>query len=356
MSTENSSSTKYQLQNDHWSDDDDISIMSNMDNAYYVDDAVRRTLERDDLTKEEKVIIQRLAMKSFHLPGNGYWEDWVMFVANNHIVLSFCFAHPLHPFGKRQRVVNLVASLAFGLIATCCVVLYYFFNDHDLNHVIFSLSLLDRHLIDISSGMLFLAIFGGMCNVLFDFGVWFLQACPPCQPGGLLNNHLSPRINQAWIWLGEHLAVIITIGGIALAVYVIVLRASVVDDGDPSGLSTGIEDYSFVASFFVEVGIAQFVMFPLVAGTIFTGVLGCGRIPGIGGRPYQCYAEQQRQKRKAEKQKRRDIIKPEWGEKPLDDSEVSIEVDSGGKLVEMSNVNGATNQVEDNGKNSVILV
>ena len=68
------------------------------DNNVFVAEDVRKFLRtKEGLTDEEKIIIQRLSMKAFHLPGNTYWEDWMMFISNNHILASFCFAHPLHP-------------------------------------------------------------------------------------------------------------------------------------------------------------------------------------------------------------------------------------------------------------------
>ena len=288
-----------------------------------VAEALRQTMARKDLTEEEKVIVQRLVMKSFHLPGNSFWQDWYMFVTNNHIILSFCLAHPLHPFGKRERVINLMASLAFGLIATCCVVLYYFFTERDMNKTVIYFDFFGLFPISISSGMIFLGIFGGMCNVFWDFGVWFLQACPPCQPGGLMDEFLSEPVKRAWIWMGSHIAAWITLVGLIMACWVTALRASVIDDGDPAGLSTGIEDYAFVASFFMEVAVAQFIMFPVVAGSIFSGIFGCGRVPGLGGRAYQVRKEEKENRRKQQEEERspgsgRKLVlgeRPKWGDK-----------------------------------------
>jgi hypothetical protein len=79
------------------------------------------------------------------------------------------------------------------------------------------------------------------------------------------------------------------------------LRASVADDGDPRGISTGIDDYSFLLNYLIEVMFALFVLFPIVSFIIFTGVLGCGRIPGIGGRPYHKRKWERYQARKATK-------------------------------------------------------
>lgn len=272
-------------------------------NNSFMTEELRNQLEsRKDLTEEQKIIVQRLAMKSFHLPKNGYWEDWHQFVCNNHPIFSFCLADPLHPFGRKERILNLVASLAFGLAATCLVVLY--FHNHD--SVAMEDALISLGPLRISNGMFCLAFYGGFCNVLFDFGIWFLQACPPCQPGGMLYDRLSKHAKFFWIWLGSNSAIIVTVCALALAIHVMVLRASIEDDGDEEGISRSVADYAFVASFFMEVVVTQFIMFPIVAFTIFSGVLGCfGKVPGIGGRPYQVRKLQERlQKLKKEHNER----------------------------------------------------
>ena len=100
--------------------------------------------------------------------------------------------------------------------------------------------------------------------------------------------------------MGSYIAVEITVFSVVIAIYVVLLRASVVEDGsnddDDAGIQvrkTGIQDYYFVASVFMEFAFTQMIMFPLVAFTLFSGILGCGRIPLIGGRPYQFRKYQQ---------------------------------------------------------------
>mmetsp|Transcript_18970 Transcript_18970/g.28126 ORF Transcript_18970/g.28126 Transcript_18970/m.28126 type:complete len:320 (-) Transcript_18970:7-966(-) len=263
-------------------------------NSPYMSADVRDKIASHDYTNKEKIIVQRLAMKSFHLPGNSYWEDWFQFVRNNHLILAFWMADPLHPFSLKERVLNLLASLAFGLAATSSVALWYFYNEKDMSEIIVPLPFG----FGISHGMFTTGFFGGFVNVLWDFSIWFLQACPPCQPGGFLADRLSHHAVIFWIWMGSNLATIVTMISICLAIHFAVVRASVNEDGDDEGYAVDFQHYSFIATFFLQVIIAQFIMFPVVAFTIFSGVLGCFRLPGIGGRPFQ--VKRMRDKRRRE--------------------------------------------------------
>lgn len=253
-------------------------------NNSFIDEHVRNLIaSKPELTDEEKIIIQRLAMKSFHFPNHSYWEDWYMFLTNNSIILSFFLAHPLHPFGRKERVLNLVASLSFGLAATSSIALFYF--HHKAEEGITYISIFGWF--KVTQGLIVSAFFGGFCNVLFDFFIWYLQVCPLCQPGSPIADKLSENTKIFWLWMGSNMAFIVTSIAISLAIHFIVIRASVVDDGDEQGYAHSIRCYSFVGSFFLEVLVTQTIMFPIVAFTIFSGVLGCFVLPGIGGRPYQ---------------------------------------------------------------------
>ena len=288
-----SSSVQYQLQakeSDFCCDDD-----YNDDISYYVSNDVRKRLEDDTkMSEHDKEIIQRLARRSFHLPGNTFWEDWRSFICNNHPILGFKFAHPNHPFGFMQRLINLVASIAFGLAATSIVVLWYYYKGKNMSDVVFTV-----YKYDVCTGDLSLLLFATGLHVVFDLSIWYIQACPFCRPNGLLAKHLSERQQQFWVYLGSYVALEITFIGICLAVFVVLLRASVIE-GESSDddkiiriRQTGIQDYMFVAAILLEFAVTQVIMFPIVAFTLFSGILGCGRIPVIGGRPYQFRKYQQ---------------------------------------------------------------
>jgi len=294
--SDNSGSTEYQLRTSEsgnygfFVDDDDDDV------DYFINDDLRRRLREDtDMTHHDKEVIQRLARRSFHIPGNSFWEDWWSFLGNNHPILGFAFAHQNHPFGFQQRLINLAASLSFGLAATSIVVLWYYYHGIDMNEV--ALTIFGIHL---SRGHLMLLVFGSGLHVIFDLSIWYIQACPFCRPNGLLARRLSESHQHFWLFMGSYIAVEITVFSVVIAIYVVLLRASVVEDGsnddDDAGIQvrkTGIQDYYFVASVFMEFAFTQMIMFPLVAFTLFSGILGCGRIPLIGGRPYQFRKYQQ---------------------------------------------------------------
>ena len=47
----------------------------------------------------------------------------------------------------------------------------------------------------------------------------------------------------------------------------------------------GLGSFFFLAKYTVELMLAWFVYFPIVGSVMFSGVLGCGRLPILGGRP-----------------------------------------------------------------------
>jgi hypothetical protein len=151
-------------------------------------------------------------------------------------------------------------------------------------------------------------IYSGPVHVVFDLGVFFLQSCPPCRTGGFCEKqlHLPNWHQKCWLWLGTHLAFIVSIASTSLAIHVMLIRASVAEhDGDDSDISFDIQSYSFLLLYLLEVFMTHFVAFPLCTFTVFSGVLGCcGRLPGLGGRPYQV-------RKHAEKRKKQQLLQQE---------------------------------------------
>jgi hypothetical protein len=204
--------------------------------------------------------------------------------SNNHPFLCFWTADPRHPLGPTERVMNLVASLAFGLSATCCVFLWFHYEEErDFNNVAFTVPGVDKN---VTVGMLALIFCGGPLHVVFDLSIYFLQACPPCRAGGIFASF--PTCQKFWLWLGAHMAFLVTIASLSLAINTMLVRASIADgDGDDEDITTRPQHYSFMLMYLLEVVVANFVVFPIGTFTMFSGVLGCGKIPGLGGRPYQ---------------------------------------------------------------------
>lgn len=47
----------------------------------------------------------------------------------------------------------------------------------------------------------------------------------------------------------------------------------------------GIDSFHFLARYSVELLLAWFFYFPVIGTILFSGILGCGRLPILGGRP-----------------------------------------------------------------------
>ena len=233
----------------------------------YLSETIRDRIAHDvNLTERDKSLIQRLACRKFHIPGQTFWQDYWFWCQNNHPFLCFCFADPRHPLGKPERILNLLSSLAFGLAATCSAVLWFYNEaDQDFNSPVFSMF----GLFNVTEGMLALLVLGGPSHVLFDIGLFFLQACPPCRPGGFLENW--PRLAKVGLWFGAHLAFLLTITCLTLAIMVALMRASVAEnDGDDENLAKNPKCYSFMLVYCLEVVVANFVAFPICVLIVFS--------------------------------------------------------------------------------------
>jgi len=62
----------------------------------------------------------------------------------------------------------------------------------------------------------------------------------------------------------------------------IIQRANVLESGN-----TGHQHYAFVVPYLVQVLLSQLVYYPVLHCILFSGVLGCGVLPVLGGRPRQ---------------------------------------------------------------------
>ena len=262
----------------------------------------------------DEILVPLLARRSFHLPGNTWRQDWVQWMRNNHIVFGTCFHHPLHPIETWERMIVLLGSVSFAMVATNIGYVWDWYDgeDHrfDPDEVAYRWNVTtataahgngdgeetgEDHpgyaTVEITYGTLILWTFGCTFHSLFDILVWNLSACACCHPGGFFGkSKLAARCHD----LGSLLLIPLVLGLLGLAGYSSYLRAT-------SG-NTALEDeygddlvdtltegklgrYSFLVRFGVELLLAWFVFFPLVSTVFFSGVLGCRRLPLLGGRP-----------------------------------------------------------------------
>ncbi len=84
-----------------------------------------RNVERDPETNE---LVQRLAMQSYHLPGNNWIQDWWQFMMNNHPVFGICCHNKAHPIKGFTRIVALIGTVTFGLAITSFCYVFFLWN------------------------------------------------------------------------------------------------------------------------------------------------------------------------------------------------------------------------------------
>ena len=268
---------------------------------------------------ENEKIIPALATRAFHLPGNSWCADWFQFFGNNHPLLGICCHHRLHPISMWMRIVMLIGSIGFGLLLTNFVWLWYYYHE-DKTLLTLQLGGLSNVTtlstggnqtqqssgMEITQAMVALWTFGSALHAVFDNTIWHISACVCCLPGQALSCCGCCRR------IGADIAIIIVVILTTIATGAILLRVIIENNNNSSlGLnltdfnSTGLVNsqvnlqgmtdvtaYHFLSSYAVELAIALFVCNPIFGTILFSGVLGCGKVPFLGGRPYQVMREQ----------------------------------------------------------------
>jgi hypothetical protein len=287
---------------------------------------VERIVDVTPLDRER--IIPALGWRAYHLPGNTWMEDYCQYLANNHPLFGICCHHPLHPVKFSHRILNLTGSIVFGLAVTNIIWLWLILDQNlDEEHTIITVSttgittnfteieaLQDRPnvndaVLNITEGMILLWTIGGGLHALYDNTIWYMTACVCCLPGQRLECLYRYR------WCGTYFVVLTVIVSTAIATFVVVLRASLNEQEESdativqsSGLINNsiqvryVHDksaYEFLISYVVELALALFVYYPVIATVLFTGILGCGTVPILGGRPYEVKQEKRLEQQRA---------------------------------------------------------
>ena len=256
----------------------------------------RRDRQERILSRKEDFVIPLLARRSYHLPGNGWGADWMQWFCNNHILFGICLHHPLHPLEWWERLLALVASISFGLVMTNAVYELYQMDPEGMaQEMVLILGY------SVTKGMLLLWTLGGLCHSIFDMIIWKVMACACCHPGGSFG---GCPCSSSFQNCGSYLLVPVIFMLLSLAAFLVLWRAShpseiedeaaQENDGDGDGDDDlyvdwqgfeGAGSFSFLAKYSVELVMAWFVHFPVMGSILFSGVLGCGRLPVLGGRP-----------------------------------------------------------------------
>lgn len=272
--------------------------------------AARASRKERLLARKEDFVIPLLARRSYHLPGNDWWADWRQWFCNNHILFGICLHHPLHPLEWWERLLALVASVSFGLVATNSVNEIYRYDRETMEEEV--LSLLG---FPISRGMILLWTFGGLFHSIFDIVIWKIMACSCCHPGGFFGKCCCSKSFQN---CGSYMLLPVIMMLLSLAAFMVLVRASRGSDeaaaaaaeyeqnayNNNNNMGDDIQDggsdddfhvewqnidgagsFFFLARYSVELMMAWFVYFPVIGTIMFSGILGCGRLPVLGGRP-----------------------------------------------------------------------
>jgi len=270
---------------------------------------------RKNLYAQASIIIPLLAMRKYHLPGNNYCQDWIQYIRNNHPLLGIFFHQKLHPLRWGQRIVFLLGSISFGLIVTSFVTLLYAYLRKDMNSILICFKDVSEGFIltnttsttssssssdspngssgtckfSITYGMVTLWTLGGLVHSIFDISLWFLSACCCLLPGGMLQRFGRYRK------IGSYMVLILVACMCSMAVFSVILRAKyearktlILHGLSPSDASLLLHDaksFSFILTYLIEQGLSWFVYYFIVVSLLFSGVLGCGCVPVLGGRP-----------------------------------------------------------------------
>jgi hypothetical protein len=241
-------------------------------------------------------------------------QDWIQYHMGNHPVFGICCRHPLDQIGPILRLFALLGSAIFGLAITNLIYILFVMERSDFNYSYVKVSLEknltkngmlneDLTTIDITAGIIWLWTVGGALHSVFDHLIWEVAVCSCFAPGGRFEKY--PYCQK----LGPLVMILLTLSVAAGGSLTVFIRAT--QNGGTNGTNTtnstfpGWEDlksdddspytvikvekdpevYRFVLSYIVELALSFFLWYPVVGTIIFSGVLGFGKLPFIGGRP-----------------------------------------------------------------------
>jgi len=248
--------------------------------------SVRSSLDSDDQNEnqsQEEMIKKKLLMRAYHLPGNSWCQDYVMFIMNSHLIFGMCCSHKLHPVKFKQRLILLLGSVAFGLSLTNILYLFYLLGlERDI-----AVGANDVEIVkEINERVDLLWTVGALLHSFFDYALWNMVACG-------CSRHNCFRA------AGWNVAVVIVSLLVVCTLIAVTIRAygdffGIEHESNEEGSKTAIEfgndgevDINFLWTYSVELVVSLFIYTPIIQTIFFSGVLGCGVLPFLGGRPYE---------------------------------------------------------------------
>lgn len=221
-----------------------------------------------EVDAEELKMNKLFARRTEHLPGNNWCQDWVMWQKNNHPLLALCCRHEFNPVGTGPRLVNLVFSVSFGMVATNLI--YLFYRTHpNANGVVFKADL-DGVTYQVTYETILLITIGGLLHSLADLGMWHLTACACC---------FKSCISK----LGPYVAIAISASLCAFSTLAIMWRAVYDNEGGENDVYK-LDSFQFLMTYWIELISVYLFYYPMMSTLFFSGAV-WGIFPCIGGRP-----------------------------------------------------------------------
>jgi hypothetical protein len=160
-----------------------------------------------------------------------------------------------------------------------------------------------------------------MLHGCYDNTIWSLAAAigSASDSNAATESTGSERIRKFKRTLKAFLIILSVVIAIALATFAAALRAALdsqdvtVTELKTNGLNgetkeilsttiDGSSDMEFLIAYIIELAMTFFVWYPLIGTVLFSGILGCGKYPIIGGRPYDLMLEQQPEKERLDQE------------------------------------------------------
>jgi len=239
-------------------------------------------------------------------------QDLYQYLANSHPLFSICLHHELNPVGWQLRSLMFFGSTAFGLAISNAIYLLFVMDpakrDIDIDRSYLTLQTgegtgidyIDQNLfltqIEVTNGMIALWIFGGICNAFYHLTIRTVASCS-CVGGGATASGKEKGAGGAGrlrTYLVMFLVLIIVTGS-TLGVLVRAAHESNQQNEEIANklrisYTPNAESYRFVLAYFVELAFSLLLWNPIVGVLLFSGWLGCTRLPVLGGRPAELKA------------------------------------------------------------------
>ena len=155
--------------------------------------------------------------------------------------------------------------------------------------------------VELTQDRIMLWTLGGIVHGMFDNLIWTLSICACCEAGNRF------AFLAGYKKFGTGLLVFFILLIMAVTSLSVVLRGVMEEDDESADVqelkTAGVfddtidlrtsskENYEFLMSYLVELGLEFMVYFPMIGSLLFSGVLFCIRLPQFRGRPYELKQE-----------------------------------------------------------------